>query len=67
MKVVMGGSFVQQIICRGHPFRSEREEEFYQISVDVRGMGCLEKSLETYVQVPRCGAGVWGKAPREVP
>ena len=26
--------------------RSEREEEFYQISVDVKGCGSLEKSLE---------------------
>ena len=47
----MGGRFAQQIICRGHNFKSEREEDFYQISVDVRGMGSLEKSLETYVQV----------------
>jgi hypothetical protein len=48
---VMGGRFVQQVICRGHDFKSEREEDFYQISVDVRGMGTLEKSLENYVQV----------------
>lgn len=32
----MGGRFVQQIICRDIEYRSEREEEFYQISVDVR-------------------------------
>ena len=37
------------------PVRSEREEDFYQISVDVKGKGSLEKSLESYVQV--C---VWG-------
>lgn len=32
-------------------FRSEREEEFYQISLDVKGKGSLEKSLEAYVKV----------------
>ena len=31
--------------------RSEREEDFYQISLDVKGKGSLEKSLEAYVKV----------------
>jgi hypothetical protein len=53
IKPVMGGRFVQQIICRGHDFTSEREEDFYQISVDVKGMGSLEKSLDDYVKVRR--------------
>jgi hypothetical protein len=51
IKPVMGGRFVQQIICRGHDFTSEREEDFYQISVDVKGMGSLQKSLDDYVKV----------------
>eukprot|EP00798_Chlamydomonas_sp_ICE-L_P003511 gene3511-13582_t len=46
----MGGTFAQQIICQGIDYRSEREDEFYQISVDVKGKGSLEKSLESYVQ-----------------
>lgn len=56
---VMGGGFAQQVICKGLPYRSEREEEFLQISVDVRGMGSLERSLESYVKVraPRHGGG----------
>lgn len=61
---VMGGRFVQQVICRGHDFKSEREEDFYQISVDVRGMGTLEKSLENYVQVRGgAAAGALGVTP----
>lgn len=48
---VMGGRFVQQIICTGQPFSSERVEEFYQISVDVKGMGSLGRSLDDYVKV----------------
>lgn len=56
IKPVMGGVFVQQIICRGVDYTSEREEDFYQISVDVKGMGSLEKSLDDYVKV--CG-GLW--------
>eukprot|EP00775_Hariotina_reticulata_P001572 gene1572-1911_t len=50
IKPVMGGVFVQQIICRGVDYTSEREEDFYQISVDVKGMGSLEKSLDDYVK-----------------
>ncbi len=36
IQAVMGGKFAQQIICKGIDYTSEREEEFYQISVDVR-------------------------------
>jgi len=50
MQYVMGGRFAQQIICKDVNYRSELEEDFYQISVDVKGKGCLEKSLEAYVQ-----------------
>lgn len=57
IKPVMGGTFVQQIICQGVDYTSEREEEFYQISVDVKGMGCLEKSLDDYVKVSDLGPG----------
>ena len=39
-------------ICpRGHDFTSERNEDFYQISVEVKGMGSLQKSLNDYVKV----------------
>jgi len=51
MSAVLGGTFAQQVICREGPYRSERDDEFLQISVDVRGKGGLEKSLESYVQV----------------
>ena len=49
---VVGGTFAQQIICRDPrtDYRSEREEDFYQISVDVKGKGTLEQSLESYVR-----------------
>jgi hypothetical protein len=36
IQAVVGGKFAQQIICKGIDYTSEREEEFYQISVDVR-------------------------------
>lgn len=32
MQLVMGGKFAQQIICRGLPYKSEKEEDFYQVS-----------------------------------
>ena len=34
MQEVMGGTFAQQIICRSVPHRSEKDEEFYQVSSD---------------------------------
>lgn len=47
---VLGGSFIQIIEVPDHQgLRSEREEEFYQISVDVRGKKNLVESLESYV------------------
>lgn len=53
IKPVMGGVFVQQIICRGLDYTSERVDDFYQISVDVKGLGSLERSLDDYVKVRR--------------
>ena len=48
---VLGGKFAQQIICRNCPsHRSEREEDFVSISVDVRHKRNLEESLCSYVQ-----------------
>lgn len=34
MQTVMGGKFAQQIICRTVNFRSEKEEDFYQVFPD---------------------------------
>ena len=31
MQLVMGGKFAQQIICKNVNFRSEKEEDFYQV------------------------------------
>ena len=48
---VVGGKFAQQVICRDCPHRSEREEHFTGISVDVRNKRNLQESLASYVQV----------------
>ncbi|CAI5519892.1 unnamed protein product [Closterium sp. Naga37s-1] len=47
---IFGGHFAQQIICRGCPHRSEREEPFAAVSVDVKGKRGLQESLEAFVQ-----------------
>lgn len=39
-----------QIICRGVSYRSETEQDFMGISVDVRGKRNLVDSLASYVQ-----------------
>ena len=33
MQAVMGGTFAQQIICKSVSYRSEKEEDFYQVPV----------------------------------
>ena len=33
MQAVMGGTFAQQIICKSVPYRSEKEEDFYQVCI----------------------------------
>lgn len=45
MQAVIGGKFAQQIICRGVPYRSEKEEEFYQVL-----LRCMCKSWLTHAQ-----------------
>ncbi|MCO5596319.1 hypothetical protein L7F22_050380 [Adiantum nelumboides] len=47
---IFGGVFAQQIICRGCPHRSEREEPFAAISVDVKNKRDLTESLEAFVR-----------------
>ncbi|KAK3259359.1 Ubiquitin carboxyl-terminal hydrolase 24 [Cymbomonas tetramitiformis] len=50
LEPVIGGKFAQQIISRSCPHRSEREEDFSGLSVDVRNKRTLEESLSSYVQ-----------------
>lgn len=47
---IFGGVFAQQVICRGCPHRSEREEPFAAISVDVKNKKDLVESLEAFVR-----------------
>lgn len=37
LQAVIGGKFAQQIICRGVPYRSEKEEDFYQVQCKLHG------------------------------
>ncbi len=30
MQAVLGGKFAQQVICRNLPFRSEKQDDFFQ-------------------------------------
>ena len=45
----MGGKFVNQVISKTCPHRSERMEDFVHVSVDVRGKANLVESLQSYV------------------
>ncbi|KAJ7514417.1 hypothetical protein O6H91_23G042900 [Diphasiastrum complanatum] len=47
---IFGGVFVQQVISRGCSHKSEREEPFAAISVDVKNKRDLLDSLESFVQ-----------------
>ncbi|KAL4452636.1 hypothetical protein ABPG75_008298 [Micractinium tetrahymenae] len=46
----LGGTFAQLItVVEAPQYRSERDEEFYQISLDVRGKRTLAESLRSFV------------------
>eukprot|EP01018_Ginkgo_biloba_P002353 Gb_35991 [translate_table: standard] len=47
---IFGGIFAQQVICRGCPHKSERDEPFAAISVDVKNKKNLLESLNSFVQ-----------------
>ena len=49
VETAMGGAFVNQIISKSCPHRSERVEDFTHVSVEVRGKKGLEESLASYV------------------
>ena len=49
METAMGGKFVNQVISRSCPHRSEREEDFVHVSVEVRNKRDLVESLQSYV------------------
>ena len=45
-----GGKLVNQIICQGIPYVSEREEDFHVLTIDVKGKNNVEDSLRAYVE-----------------
>ena len=49
MERAMGGKFVNQVISRSCPHRSEREEDFVHVSVEVQNKRDLVESLSSYV------------------
>lgn len=53
MQTVMGGKFAQQIICRTVNFRSEKEEDFYQVAptcTTVPKKRCIRNSTGCFVE-----------------
>mmetsp|Transcript_12467 Transcript_12467/g.20271 ORF Transcript_12467/g.20271 Transcript_12467/m.20271 type:complete len:3278 (-) Transcript_12467:248-10081(-) len=50
LRNVFGGTVTNQIICRGCPHYSERDEAFYVISLEVKNKKTIEESLDLYVQ-----------------
>ena len=66
LQAVIGGKFAQQIICKGLPYRSEKEEEFYQVlqppdTQDVILVYCallkIHCELQTHLSVSLCTNG----------
>ena len=49
LKGLFGGTLVNQVISHERPHRSEREEPFPMLKVDVKNKSSLEDSLELYV------------------
>eukprot|EP01116_Phalansterium_solitarium_P000716 TRINITY_DN10564_c0_g1_i1.p1 TRINITY_DN10564_c0_g1~~TRINITY_DN10564_c0_g1_i1.p1 ORF type:complete len:1509 (+),score=570.89 TRINITY_DN10564_c0_g1_i1:105-4631(+) len=47
---IWGGKLSSQLICKGCPHRTEREEGFYTISIDIKDKQDIEQALATYVK-----------------
>ena len=54
MQLVMGGKFAQQIICKGLPFKSEKEEDFYQVTDLYKSPDAIPHQLPA-VRYKACG------------
>ncbi|KAK9798582.1 hypothetical protein WJX73_003480 [Symbiochloris irregularis] len=50
MQAQFGGKVATTIVCRSVPYRSQKEEDFIQVGLDVRGKHDLGESLDFYVQ-----------------
>jgi ubiquitin C-terminal hydrolase len=50
LKNTWGGTIASQLICKGCPHYSEREEPFYTISLDIKNKSSIKEALELYVQ-----------------
>eukprot|EP00741_Cyanophora_paradoxa_P020633 tig00021281_g19915.t1 len=50
LQLFFGGTVVNQIICRDCPHRSERDEPFYVLSLDVKSKRSVNEALQLYIQ-----------------
>jgi ubiquitin carboxyl-terminal hydrolase 9/24 len=50
MSKVLGGSYADQIICKGCPHRYSREAGFTVLIIDIRNHSNIHDSLENYVK-----------------
>ncbi|KAJ5075636.1 ubiquitin carboxyl-terminal hydrolase faf-x-related [Anaeramoeba ignava] len=50
LKEVFGGKLIHQVICHEKSHRSEREEPFFTISLQVNGKRTLEESLQLFIE-----------------
>lgn len=50
IKEIFGGSFSNEVICKGCPHASEKEEEFHAIGLHVKNKRNINDSLISFVQ-----------------
>lgn len=44
------GRMTSQLICKGCPHKSERDESFYTISLDIKNKKNIEEALSLYIR-----------------
>lgn len=50
IKNVFGGTFSNELICKGCPHYSEREEPFLAVSVEMKNKKSLDESLQAFIK-----------------
>jgi len=47
---IFGGTFAQELICKGCPHRSSREEQYLSVNIEIKNKSNVNEGLELFIQ-----------------
>lgn len=50
LKSIFGGAFAQELICKGCPHRSSREEPYLSVNLEIKNKSNIKEALELFIQ-----------------